>query len=127
MTLFDQPIDRPWAVALAVLAGGMTFSASAVVALALGAPDLGDPLSLLAWLVLFAQLTGACLLVAGGVRLARWRGGSVLLAGAAVQVVVCAFYLVYAFAATDAAGLFATTAVVFAALPAASAYLAVRD
>lgn len=130
MTVFDQPISHPVAVALAVLAGGMTMSTSVVVVLVLGAPDAGSLASMLGWLVLIGQVTGAVLLLAGAYRLAVWRGATVLVAGAAVQVAVCFAYLAYAVLGVDEAQatvMFASTAAVFAALPAASAYLALRD
>lgn len=130
MTVLDRPIAHPVAVALAVLAGGMTLSTSVVVLLVLGAPDPGAMLSMLSWLVLVAQVVGAVLLLVGAFRLAMWRGPSVLVAGAAVQVAVCLAYLAYAVLGVDEAQAtvwFAGTAGVFAALPAASAYLAFRD
>lgn len=130
MTAFDQPVLHPVAVALAVVAAGMTMSASVVVVLSLGTSDPGSLTGMLAWLVLIAQVTGAGLLVAGGLRLAVGRGRTVLVAGAAVQVAVCLVYLAYAFLLAAADGmtvLFASTAAVFAALPAASVYLATRD
>ncbi len=102
-------------------------STSVVVVLALGAPELR---SMLGWLVLIAQVTGAVLLLVGAYRLAMWRGQKTLVAGAAVQVAVCLAYLAYAFLEVDEAqgtALFAGTAAVFAALPMASAYLAIRN
>jgi hypothetical protein len=130
MTVFDQPIHRPVAVALAVLAGGMTMSTSVVVVLALGPPDPGSSASVLGWLVLIAQVIGAVLLLVGAYRLAVGCARKMLVAGAAVQVAVCLAYLAYAFLEVDEAqgtDLFASTAAVFAALPLASAYLALRD
>ncbi len=130
MSLFDQPIVRPAAVALAVSASGMTLSASVVVALVLGAPDPGAPVSILAWAVLLTQVTGAGLLAVGGVRLAMGHSRSIVVAGAAVQAAVCVAYLLYAVLAVeraDTAVWFGSTAVAFAALAGACAYLAVRN
>ena len=130
MTVYDQPILRPAAVALAVLAGGMTMSTSVVVVLALGAPDPTSLASVLGWLLLIAQVSGAVMLLVGAYRLAVGHGRNVLVAGAAVQVAVCLAYLAYAFLDVDEAQatvLFAGTATVFAALPLASVYLALRD
>ncbi|MPZ84216.1 MAG: hypothetical protein GEV28_28970 [Actinophytocola sp.] len=82
--LLDAP-HRPAAVTtaavLAVLAGGMTLIASVVVIGALGTLDVSLP-----WLVAVTQVTGAVLLVVGGLRLAQGAGRAVLLTGATLQL-----------------------------------------
>jgi hypothetical protein len=79
------------AAVLAITQAGMTAIASAVFAMALVWDNPWQP----AAIVFLAQVTGVALLVVGAVRLFLGGGRAALVAGAALELVICAFYLVY--------------------------------
>jgi hypothetical protein len=134
--LFENGLRPPsvtCAAVLGVLAGSMTLVVSLVVFGALSGPGGAAVwVVLLTWLVALTQVAGAVLLIIGGVRLAVGAGRTSLVAGAALQALVSAVYLVFAHTVvahdTDEprATVVAMTgvAIVLAAVPVVSAVLA---
>jgi hypothetical protein len=134
MTVLDALVDeaglRPGsttcAAILSVLVGIGTLIGGVLAGVVLSEPAGTGWFALLAWSVVVTQVVAAVLLIAGGVRLAVGGGRRALVTGAALELWVCAGYLLHALAvvAPDA-GEPPSTAVVFVAVPVVVAAAAV--
>jgi hypothetical protein len=57
----------------------------------------------LGWIVMLAQAVGAALLIAGGVQIAGGKGRALLITGAALELAICAYWIISA-ALVDSGG-----------------------
>lgn len=113
-----RPGSATCAAVLGVLVGVGTLIGGVLAGVVLPEPAGSGWFGLLAWSVVVAQVVAAVLLILGGVRLAAGHGRRALVIGAALELCVCAGYLLHALAvvAPDA-GEAPGTAVVFVAVP----------
>ncbi|MDQ2583461.1 hypothetical protein [Saccharothrix yanglingensis] len=136
--LLDEAGQRPgtvtWAAILGVLVGLGTLAGAVLAGVVLVEPSGTGWFALVAWSVVVAQVVAAVLLLAGGVRLAIGAGRRALIAGAALELAVCAGYLLHALSAVAsatgespaAAAVFIAVPIVVAAAAGASLLLALR-
>lgn len=137
--LLDTPGLRPGSVTLAavlgVVAGGVTLLASVfVVGVLVESAGASDWFVILAWMVAVVQVAAVVLLIVGGTRLALGAGRTGLVAGATLQLLICAVYLLYALTvvahntteAPSTVVAMTTIPFVFAAILASSLFLALH-
>lgn len=102
------PPSRPGTIMAAAVLGyvqaGITLIPTILLIAGLGAAsDVGDTGEVvLGWLVMLAQLAGVVLLILGGVKLAGGTTRNIYVAGAALELVICVYYLIRIVAADDA-------------------------
>lgn len=127
-----RPRSVTCAALLGVLTGGVTLVAS-VIGIGLLLAPAGTFLALLlAWLVMLTQVTAAVLLIVGGGQLMIGISRTTLIVGAALDLLVCAVYLLYALTVLahdpteppHTTTVFATISLVFAVAPTLSLILA---
>lgn len=130
-----RPGSATCAAVLGVLVGGGTLIGGAVVVMALLEHAGAAWFALLTWSVVVTQVVAAVLLITGGARLATGAGRRALIAGAALELLVCACYLLHALAVVasdtdetpETVAVFITIPVVVAAMTASSLLLALRS
>jgi hypothetical protein len=118
MGLFDRP--QPGAVFLAAAFGALAGGVTLVGAVIVGGTGSTDAVG---WLVTGAQVVAAALLIGGGISLLMGVGRTALIAGAVLDLLLCAVHLWYALA--EQPGLIAVP-FGFAVVVAASLVLALR-
>ncbi|TDV43670.1 hypothetical protein [Actinophytocola oryzae] len=102
------PIPRPGTITAAAVLGyvqaGITLIPTILmlIGVAQGTSNGGDVA--LGWLIVVAQLVGAALLIAGGVQIMGGKGRALLIAGAAVELAVCVYWIIQA-AAVESEGI----------------------
>jgi hypothetical protein len=93
-----SPIPRPGSVtAAAVLAyvqAGITAITTIILFALLGSGDVGGGAVAVGVLVAVAQTAGVALLIIGGVQLASGKSRTLLIAGCALELVICLYYLI---------------------------------
>ncbi|MFC5289164.1 hypothetical protein ACFPM7_19105 [Actinokineospora guangxiensis] len=102
------PLTRPGTITAAAVLGyvqaGITLIPTILLIAGLGAAsDVGDTGEVvLGWLIVLAQLAGSALLIFGGVKLSGGATRTPYLAGAALELAICLYYLIRIIAADDA-------------------------
>lgn len=102
------PPSRPGTIMAAAVLGyvqaGITLIPTILIIAGLGAAsDVGETGEVvLGWLIMIAQLAGCVLLILGGVKLAGGTTRNIYVAGAALELVICLYYLIRIVAADDA-------------------------
>lgn len=126
-----RPLSISWAAILSVTAGAATLIASVIVVGAQVGHVGATWAMIVGWLVAVTQVAAAVMLIAGGFRLARGDGRTVLVVGVLLHLLVCGFYVVYARTVVannttdgpEIATIFTVMPFVFAALPVVSLIL----
>lgn len=130
------PVARPGTVTgaavLAYIQAGITSITTILVIAGLASGNAEGGQAALGWLVGLVQVAGVVLLIMGGVQLMGGKGRNLLVVGAAVELVICVYYLI-SFAVVEtgnidllesAKGVLIAIAVFFAIMPTISLVLA---
>ncbi|HEV2780232.1 MAG TPA: hypothetical protein VGX25_12645 [Actinophytocola sp.] len=127
------PASRPGTVtAAAVLAYVQAGITLITTILGISGASQGGSNAVVGWVVLLAQAAGIVLLIWGGIQITQGKGRVILIVGAALELVICLFYLIVFAAVPDygidvvegAKAFLIGSALFFAVMPAISLILA---